>query len=234
MDETEKGTTSPADKIDESEPVIETDLKASKQPTICEICNIKNLTQQVLLRKCLSPECNRIYCIHFASTVDPNICSYCLSHITCTTEIGRAIHTTIDEDTGIQHSYTRRFKSIKFTGLDWLFQQQKIRDYDNNQLPVAIEYHRAILQGLLMEMDERKTSSYHRNRGKATPNVPGQMPFVLGIQGVKSSIATVKKVRKTKVVTALSPAEVSAQVADIMAQLLKKGMKIEDIVKAVK
>src|SRR5271165_3282189 len=105
MDNAEQTTTPETNTNPESEPVIETDLKASKQPTICELCNIRNLTHQVLLRKCLSPECNRVYCVHFASTVDPNICLYCLSDITCVIETGRAIHTTKDEDTGIEHHY---------------------------------------------------------------------------------------------------------------------------------
>jgi hypothetical protein len=204
-----------------SEPVINTEINEVKPITICAICNSQNLVQSTYLNQCNAPGCSNVYCLHFASPIDPHICLYCLSDVVCTEEIGRSTHSHKNDDTGITHSYTRRYKSIKFSGLDWLFQQRKISSLNNTELQVAIEYHRAILNGMIFEREHRREEQLHRNKNKGT-----QMPDILAGSQIKASNTTIK-VKKTRTTSIKNPAEVQSQVADIIAKLSAKGVSLD-------
>lgn len=189
--------------------------------TICLLCKEHNLTDQVTFNKC--KRCDEIYCLHFASTVDPAYCTYCLNDIQVTEEVITKTETHYNEQTDKIYERKRRAKRISMGGMHWLFQARKISMLTDTELEVAIEYHRDILNNMLYEREERRVQHFARNRGKALP-----VRFSGNSVTESSTETIVTKQTKVKNATKADPA---AQLAEALKILMGSGMSAEDIAK---
>lgn len=190
---------------------------------ICELCSEKNLTDIVSFNNC--KECGRIYCLHFASNIDPAYCTECLHDVSIKEEtiVKRQEH--YNSQTEKVYTRTRKARRVSIGGLHWLFRSRKIHTLTDFELDLAIEYHRAILSEMLLERDQRRAEYAHRNRGKGLPIIlnPGES------NTVTTEETTIKKTR----IRQATKADPAAMMQAAMEQLLKMGMTPEMIAKAV-
>ena len=180
----------------------------------CRNCQVSNLLEEVKLARC--SRCNAIYCVHFASNVDPAYCVECLANVELHKEIVTKtyVHESYDEETDTVHTteYKRRARSIKLEGLDWLFAQRKIVSMSDESLELAIEYHREILNAMLAEREDRKAKYMHRYAGIK----PGTE--TVNVDTATTSSTTVKKVRT------ISSTKATATASAVMQSMLAQGM----------
>jgi hypothetical protein len=134
---------------------------------VCLVCREQNLTSQVTFNNCKG--CGSVYCIHYASTIDPAYCTECLHDVTVKEEVIIKIQESYNPETDKLTSRTRKAKKITLGGMHWLFQARRIESLTDLELELAIEYHRDILNQMLLERDERRIERFHRNRGKGLP-----------------------------------------------------------------
>lgn len=189
--------------------------------TICMICREKNLTDQVVFNNC--GKCNIIYCLHYASTIDPAYCTNCLHDVRVTEETITKTQTHYNEETDQTYSRTRKAKKITLGGMHWLFQARKINTLTDLELELAIEYHKDILNSMLYERDERRVNHFNRNRGKSLP-----VRFAGDSVIETSSETIITKNTKTKTAKKVDPA---AMLAQAMQVLMQAGMTPEQIAK---
>jgi hypothetical protein len=190
-------------------------LTTDLQNRVCPECMESNLIQEIKIAKCA--KCEVIYCGHLASNIDPAYCVECLSDVTLIREkVTKEYHVTDDEGEVI-HSYKKHAKSIRLDGMDWLFAQRKISTMGDESLELAIEYHRAILNGLLSEREARRVAYAHRNAGLPLPK-----------SSPAKDTATVSK-QVTKVTKEIKSTKASAGANSVMQSLLAKGLKPEQI-----
>jgi hypothetical protein len=156
----------------------------------CRHCLEANLVDEVKLARC--SQCNAVYCIHFASNIDPTLCIECLSDVSLHKEVVTKtyVHESYDEETDTLNTteYKRKARSIKLEGLDWLFAQRKIVSMSDESLELAIEYHREILNGMLSEREQRKAEYMHRFASVKTV-------YPTTVDGATSASTTVKRTR---------------------------------------
>lgn len=184
----------------------------------CRSCLESNLVEEVRLARC--SKCSFIFCTHFASNIDPQYCTECLSNITLHKEIVTKTYESYNEDTEVTTQYKRKARSIRLEGMDWLFAQRKITQMSDDSLELAIEYHREILTGMLAERESRKNKFMHRYAGvKIDSNPSGQVNVDLAT----TAETTVKK-SKT-----ISSTRNAATANAIMQAFLAQGMSIEQI-----
>lgn len=188
------------------------------ESNVCVACKEANLIEEIKVARCL--ECSKLYCIHFASTIDPHKCVECLSEITLTKETVSKEYTSYNEETDVVTTYRRRAKSIRLEGMDWLFAQRKIHSMSDDALELAIEYHRALLGGLLKEREDRRTKWLHRYAGAPLPKATE----ALSIDGTSSTtvVKTTKSIKSTKT---------AATASSILQSLLASGKSIDEIMK---
>ena len=129
----------------------------------CRGCLEANLIEDVRIARC--KKCELLFCTHFASNIDPAYCTECLSDVNLYKEVVTKTYSYYNEENDTVTEYKRRARSIKLTGLDWLFAQRKIISLSDNELELAIEYHREILNGMLKEREERRIAKAHRYAG---------------------------------------------------------------------
>lgn len=213
MNEPEQSTTSEDSQPTETQiPIIQ----------ICSICREKNLTDSVEFNNCA--RCNQVYCLHYASSIDPAYCTECLHNVSVIEEIIVKKQEFYNEATDQVYTRTRKAKKITIGGMHWLFQARRIKSLTDLELGLSIEYHQDILTNLLYERDERKVQKFHRNAGKK-----------VGINFDKSgsvteqidSTVTVKKTR-TKTATKVDP---QAQLLVALQMLKNSGFSPEAIAK---
>ena len=189
----------------------ESALKTATAKT-CRNCQVSNLTEDVRIARCV--KCGSIYCVHFASNIDPQYCVECLADITLHKEsiVKTYTHESYDEetDTVTTTEYRRRATSFKLEGLDWLFAQRKIVSMRDEELELAIEYHRELLQGMLHERDDRRTKKMHRFAGVR-----------LGTETVSVGSDTTTIVKKSRTI---SSNKATATASAVMESMLKGGM----------
>jgi len=175
----------------------------------CRHCLEANLVEEVKLARC--SQCNAVYCIHFASNIDPAHCTECLSDVTLHKETVTKTYTheSYDEatDTVNTTEYKRKARSIKLEGLDWLFAQRKIVQLSDESLELAIEYHREVLNGMLSERERRKAEYLHRFASVKTV-------YPTTIDGAASSTTTVKR---TKTISSTKAAATANGILQSMA-----------------
>lgn len=183
---------------------------------ICVICREKNLTDQTQFNNCV--KCQRVYCLHYSSTIDPQYCTGCLHDVQVKEEIVSKTETHYNEETDKLYTRTRKAKRISLGGMHWLFAARKIRNLDDLELDLAIEYHKDVLSQMLYERDERRSQKAHRYAGK-------QIKF----ESTVKSESTVE-VKKTKVKQA-TKADPMAALAEALKTLQKSGLSVDDIAK---
>jgi hypothetical protein len=176
----------------------------------CRACLEANLVQDVRIARCV--KCELLFCTHFASTIDPQYCTECLSDITLTKEVVTKTYTYYNEETDIVTEYKRRARYIKLDGLDWLFAQRKIVALTDNELELAVEYHREILHGMLREREERRIKQLHRY---------ANTPKDAATQSLDSATVTAQTVKRTKTIQS---SKAAATASATMQAMLAGGM----------
>lgn len=184
-------------------------------PTICQVCREQNLIQQIHLVLCL--RCNREYCIHFASTVDPSCCSKCCFDVTMTDETIYKKTEHYNEELDKVYTKTSKARQIKFGGLDWLFYQRRIKDLNDTELLLAIEYHHAIYTAMVYERDQRRAEHAHRNAGK-------KITFAHS-----ANVTSETTTKRTKTVKATAPDAAAANIKALLEVLIKQGKTPQEI-----
>ena len=190
---------------------------------ICMVCREKNLTDQVVFNNC--KKCGEVYCLHYASNIDPAYCTNCLHDVRVTEEIISKTQTHYNENLDKTYTRTRKCKQISLGGMHWLFQSRKIDMLTDLELELAIEYHRDILTQMLYEREERRVNHFARNRGKALP-----VKFS-GDSVTETSETLIVKKTRTRAATTADP---MVLMAEAMKTLMQAGMTPEMIAKLVK
>lgn len=194
------------------------DIESKESATeVCDLCKEKNLTDRTQFSICT--QCNKVYCLHFASTIDPKYCTSCLNDVVVTEETIKKTSEHYNENTDKVYRKVQSAKRITIGGLHWLFQARKIDTLSDLELELAIEYHMEYLNLLLREREERRVERAHRNK-----NVKINFSSV---QVTESSTIEVKKTRVKKA-TKVDPAQ---QLAEALADLQKLGFSPEMIAK---
>lgn len=185
---------------------------------VCVGCQEANLLTEIKISRCI--DCNKLYCIHFASNIDPAKCIECLSNVTMLKEIVTKTYEHYNEETDVVTVYKRRAKSIRLEGMDWLFAQRKIKDMSDDSLELAIEYHRQLLyNGLIAERDARRVKYAHRNAGLSLPAVSPQKD-----QAAESTTTT-------KVTKQIKSTKTTATANGLLQSMLAQGFSAEQIMK---
>jgi hypothetical protein len=199
-------------------------LNEEKFPKICVICKEKNLIEEIHFLSCTT--CNDIYCVHFASGVDPINCAKCLNDVQMTEETRTEKREHYNEDLDRVISRTSRYRNVQFTGLDWLFFNRKIHTLTDTELSLAIEYHQAIYQSMIYEREKRKIEHFHRNAGKT-------YTVRVSTGDTKTFTKETTTVRKTRTVKTGSPETQQIQLKSMLEAMLKSGLSPTDIAKLV-
>jgi hypothetical protein len=192
-------------------------------PKICDVCKEQNLTCSIMEHVLTCPGCSSAYCIHFASSVDPAICKDCCHDVVMTETVESVKRETYNKETDSVTVRSHKYRSIKFSGLDWLFFTRKINTLSDLELDIAIEYHFTIYNSMMYEREKRRIEYYHRNAGKHVPIRTSSAEVVSSVTSVKSSKTT--KPRNT------TSKEVNA--ASLVAELLQKGATPAQILAAL-
>jgi hypothetical protein len=196
--------------------------------TVCPFCMNENLVKKTFLAECKSPDCTHVFCLHYASSLDPAYCLYCLKDVICTVQTGKATHHVLNEETGFMDILTKRFKSIKFEGLDWLFQQKKIESMSDEELAVAIEYHSAIRSGMIREKEERFLKRLHRNKGVQV--TPSNITDILNVPSTHTT-STTTTVKKTRVHKVKSSEQIQKEALELLQRLANAGVDLTKFAK---
>jgi hypothetical protein len=150
------------------------------------------------------------------------MCTECCSDVSVLREIITKEYSHYNEETDVVTHYRRRAKSIRLEGMDWLFAQRKIATMSSDALELAIEYHRALLQGLLAERETRKIEYAHRYAGVPLPKASTAKDYSTSTttttkvtKSIKSSkaSATADGVLKAMLAANLTPAQIMALLA---------------------
>lgn len=188
--------------------------------SVCGVCKHKNLTENAHLLHC--EKCKELYCIHFTSVIDPRFCVGCLSKVEMTEQTIYKKSEHYNEDTDKLYTRTQKARQISFSGLDWLFYNRKISTLSDEELLLAIEYHRAIYNAMLYEREKRRIEHFHRNKDR-------QIKIPISSGTVTSGATTT--VKKTKIVRPKQDKPADVQLRAILEQMLKAGVKPETLVK---
>lgn len=185
--------------------------KGNLTELVCDCCLELNLTQKSAIT---CAKCGQAFCLHFASTVDAQFCVNCMSDISITKQIITKTYEHRNPETGETKFYRRKARSIKIEGLDWLFSQRKIKELDDTELDLSIEYHRNILHLMISEQEQRRSEKLHRYA-----NVTYKSP-------AKVADTTTTTVKKTRTVT---KDKASEQLQALMKNMLSKGLTLAQI-----
>lgn len=207
-----------------SEPPLLNDpiLKEGIEPLdnlVCDICLELNLTEDIHVQKCVV--CEESYCTHHTSIVDPTHCAECLHDVSVTFETIRKTETHINQLTNQPYTRTRKARSIKLGGMHWLFAQRKIDEMNDQELALAIEYHRAYYDALIYEREKRRIDNFHRNAKRAYKiNQPGSS---------STTVTSTTVIKKSKIVTGNKPKTQEVNLGAALQLLLKQGFTMEQI-----
>jgi hypothetical protein len=183
---------------------------------VCVSCQEANLLTEIKVSRCTS--CNKLYCLHFASNIDPAQCIECLSNVTMLKEVVTKTYEHYNEETDVVTVYKRRAKSIRLEGMDWLFAQRKIKDMSDDSLELAIEYHRQLLfNGLIAEREARRVKYAHRNAGLPLP----------AMSPAKDSAT--EAVTTTKVTKQIKSTKNAAAANGLLQSMLAQGLNMTQI-----
>ena len=187
-------------------------------PLVCELCKEKNLTETVYHATC--PKCEQVFCLHFASPVDPAFCRECCIDVAMTEQIIHKKTEHYNEETDRVYTRTSKARQIQFSGLDWLFFNRRISSLSDTELLLAIEYHQTIYHGMMYERERRKVEYFHRNAGKKVVIKTSDGATVSNTETVVKKSRTIKPETRTKMETNLKA---------LLDQLLKQGKSPQEI-----
>lgn len=179
------------------------------QNSVCPTCLASNLLSEIKIARCV--KCHRLYCVHFASTIDSIYCVECLSDITLFKETITKTYEYTDDEGNVTSTYKKKAKLIRLEGLNWLFSQRKIVSLSDDELELAIEYHREILSGMLNERETRKNAYLHRFANAPLPKKEG---------GTEASTKVTKSIKSTTE---------GAKVSSILKAMMASGMTPQQI-----
>lgn len=182
---------------------------------VCEACMGSNVLQAIGIIDC--PKCDKPFCIHFSSKVDPQYCVDCMSDVSVQTDTVSKVYEHYNEQTDRIVRYSRRAKRIKIEGQDFLFAQRRIKDMSDAELGMAIEYHRAIYQAMGLEAEERKVANLHRNVNVSV--IPSTQ--VTSTTTVKKSVKTSSDKGAAKISALLDSMKAGGMTNEQIAALLK-------------
>jgi hypothetical protein len=185
---------------------------------VCDICFEKNLTEDIHIQSCVS--CGDSYCVHNSSKVDPTHCIQCLKDISIDISIIRKTSIHSNHETGQTYIRSRKARQIKLGGQHWLFAQRRITDMNDEDLLLAIEYHRGMYDSLIYEREKRRAENFHRNANKVF-KVP---------TSATGTILSSSTVKKTKTIKAAQPAVTETNTASLFEALLKQGFTKEQLI----
>lgn len=196
-------------------------------PKVCLSCKETNLTEDIQEHLMTCPGCGQVYCVHFASSVDPSCCKDCCHDVemTVTTEVVKREH--YNEETDTSTVRTHKYRSVKFTGLDWLFFNRKINTLTDLELSLAIEYHQGLASSMLYERDKRKAEYFHRNAGK-------HITIKTSDGNIISTTKTTTTVKKTQTTKSKVKTEAEIQLAAQLDKMLSGGLSIDQILGMLK
>jgi hypothetical protein len=139
---------------------------------VCSVCLSDNLLRSVGIRRCA--RCMEPFCLHSASIYDAVCyCTYCFNDLTIERSVLTKTTEIRDEGTNILlRAYNRKAVRTTLGGADWLFEQRRINDMSDEELIVAIEYHRQDLNLLITEQDRRRAEKAHRLAAKRIQLAP--------------------------------------------------------------
>lgn len=179
---------------------------------VCSVCMSANLLEEIKIARCAT--CNKIYCVHFASAIDPAHCLECLSEISLIKETVVKEYQHYNEDTDVVTTYRRKAERIKLEGMNWLFAQRKQAILTDDEIELAVEYHRSYLNGLLGEREARRVAKAHRFAGVQMPS------------GSPDRSVTTTKTKKT-----IKSTKEEKTVQGILQSLNASGLSAADILK---
>lgn len=213
---------------------------------VCTPCLEDNLIKQVTEFK-VCQRCLELFCMHGASRLDSQYCVSCCSDfkVEDTEEtVIREVHNDQGDVTSSKHF---RLRHITLSGSDWLFHNRAINTLTDLELDLAVEYHRAILNGMLNERDSRFVTRIQRNKGKKAGNENQSLfegtaaqPFIHTGDGLKLSVprtatrtTRTKTVRTTQSGASAQAEENSGVPATVMKSMLNLGYTKEQIVEMI-
>lgn len=194
-------------------------LSETQEELVCETCFNDNLLKAVGVLKC--EKCDKIFCIHFASRIDPRYCVNCMSDASLTVEEIRVIRERYDEQKDKVIKYIRKATKYTIDGNDWMFAQRRIKQLTDPELELALEFHRGLCSLILQEAEARKAEKKHKLAGVKVIHNP------IGSTTVTSSTTTHKTVKT-------SSTKQSAAVSALYQMMLAKGLTPEQIATMVK
>jgi hypothetical protein len=184
--------------------------------SVCPACFASNLLTEIVFARCSS--CDKIFCIHFASTIDQRQCVECCSDVSMFKETVTKEYICTDDEGNITSTYKKKAKRVRLEGLNWLFAQRKIVSLSDDELELSLEYHREILSGMLDERETRKNAFLHRYAGVPLPKMP-------------SPDSSTEKTTTTKRTKSIKSSKGDATAASILKALGATGMSPADILK---
>lgn len=194
---------------------------------ICFLCKEENLTKSIQHLLNLCSRCGEKYCTHFASGVDPQYCKDCCKDVEMTTQEVSVTREKYNPETDQLSTRVHHYKSIKFSGLDWLFYQRKIHEMSDEELSLSIEYHQTLYMGMINERDKRRVEFFHRNAGKKFT--------IRDTNGNDlNTISTETTIKKTRTVKPREKTTGEVNIVSGLQTLLKGGMTMDQILAAVK
>lgn len=149
---------------------------------ICYLCIAEN-TSEDLQGKELRVNCTRCdkpYCNVHASKTDPQFCQNCCRDFQaiqtiqykCGVEEVRIVDPNGQkEDTVARLPYKEKYKQIRLMGTDWLFYETSIAAMTDAQLEAALQWHKAAVSEIEIEVTERKISKAQALAKLPTPKV---------------------------------------------------------------
>ena len=124
--------------------------------------------------------CDRPYCDKCASTVDPQFCCNCLTDFQAVVKdqtFNGVEHIRVIDPTGQKDDfiaaipYKTRYKQISLMGTDWLFYEAAISNMSDTQLAAALQWHKAAVSEIEIEVTERKIKHAQHLAKQPTPKV---------------------------------------------------------------
>jgi Zn-finger nucleic acid-binding protein len=122
---------------------------------VCIPCDTGNIT-----RTC--KKCKVNFCPHYSSIIDIRFCANCVGDVSIRETIIEKVVERVKPDGQVSFSRAFYARRIKLEGVDWLFANELIVNTPDDKLDAAIEYHRANIDLLLLERQQRQLERSHQ------------------------------------------------------------------------
>jgi hypothetical protein len=150
--------------------------------TLCYLCiaNAAPEEQQGKELRINCTRCDKPFCDKCASRTDPQFCRMCLTdfQVVQTNQLYNGVEEILiidpsgeRPDTIARIPYKTRFKQIKLMGTDWLFYETAISAMSDSQLEVALQWHKAAVSEIEVEITEHKIRKAQKDALVKIPKV---------------------------------------------------------------